>query len=200
MITTIILVRHAETEWNNKKRIQGGASDIPLNAYGIKQAEGIAEKLQDKDIKAIFSSPLDRAMTTAKLIASKHSLEVVPEPNLREIEAGEFEGITFTELGKKFSQVLVNGAPDEELPRLPGGESLFDLQKRAFAIIKNILSGYEGETIIVVTHYFVILSIICAVLGLPLTKIGSFQLNTASVHRLEQKEGWLRLAGYNESC
>lgn len=199
MATTIILVRHAETDWNNQKRIQGGASDIPLNAYGIKQAEGIAKRLEGEKLKAIFSSPLDRAMTTAGLIASKHSLQIMSEPNLREIEAGELEGITFTKLGKKFSQVLVNGAPDEKLPKLPGGESLFELQKRSFKIIENILTEYEGETTVVVTHYFVILAIICAVLKLPLTNIGSFQLNTASIQRLEQKEGWLRLAGYNES-
>ncbi len=106
MALKIILVRHGETDWNRVKRVQGGSSNTPLNDIGREQAKGLAAMLAKEKICAVYSSPLERALVTAKGIAGVHGLEVITEPSLREIEAGELEGVLSSELGRRFSEFL----------------------------------------------------------------------------------------------
>jgi len=94
----LFLVRHAESLWNEQGRMQGGLSDIPLSDLGREQARRIAMVLGKEEISAIYSSQLKRAVETAEATAQLHQLEVKIDANLREIEAGELEGITLEEL------------------------------------------------------------------------------------------------------
>ncbi len=199
-MTTVILVRHGETEWNRKRRIQGGGSNTKLNENGRKQAECIAQRLKGERIEAIYSSPLDRAMETARPIAEKCGLEVNIEPSLREIEAGELEGVLLSELGERFSQVLTAAVRGDTLPKIPGGESLDEIRKRAWKAILAIMDKHPDGTVAVVTHYFVILAVVCSVLDTPIIRIGRFRLGTASLTVIERKDDVIRLAGFNEAC
>jgi probable phosphoglycerate mutase len=177
----IILVRHGETDWNKERRIQGGLSDIPLNALGIKQAESLALGLGREKIQAVYSSPLKRSLETAKAIANRHQLEVVIEPALREIEAGKLEGITIAELGQNFSELLTRDAGDGSFPRAPGGESLPEVRKRSWEIVQRLAQGHPEGVLVLVSHYFVILTIVCSVLELPLTQISRLGVSTGSL-------------------
>ena len=178
MTKKIILVRHGETDWNKELRIQGGSSNVALNDVGRQQAENLALRLSKSKIREIYSSPLSRALDTAKIIASYHKIEVVVEPSLREIEAGALEGVTTKELGRRFSDILIK---DGLLGRVSGGESLTELQERNWKIIQNLSQRYTAGNMVVVSHYFAILSIICSVLKLPLSQIGRFKLGTGSI-------------------
>ncbi|HEX79479.1 MAG TPA: histidine phosphatase family protein [Dehalococcoidia bacterium] len=181
MAARIILVRHGETDWNLEKRIQGGSSDTILNARGREQAASIARKLEKEDIRAIYSTPLRRGLDTAQVIASYHMLEVIAEPSLREIEAGELEGVTTAELGKRFSEILIWNADEGAFPRVPGGESLPEVQQRCWEAVRRLAAKHPEGALVLVTHYFVILSIICSVLGLPLSHIMRLRLSTGSI-------------------
>ena len=178
MTKKIILVRHGETDWNKELRIQGGSSNVALNDVGRQQAENLALRLSKSKIREIYSSPLSRALDTAKIIASYHKIEVVVEPSLREIEAGALEGVTTKELGRRFSDILIK---DGLLGRVSGGESLTELQERNWKIIQNLSQKHTAGNMVVVSHYFAILSIICSVLKLPLSQIGRFKLGTGSI-------------------
>ncbi len=174
----IMIVRHGETDWNRVKRVQGGSSDTPLNDIGREQAKGLAALLAKEKIKAVFCSPLQRAAFTAKEIAALHNLSIQVNPALREIEAGELEGILSADLGKRFSEYLF----ENDLPvRIPGGESLPDVQERSWSFIKNLSNEYDECAIVLVSHYFVILSIICKVLDVPLQNINRFRMDTGSL-------------------
>jgi probable phosphoglycerate mutase len=188
----IMLVRHGETDWNRVKRVQGGSSDTPLNDIGREQAKGLASLLAKEKIKAVFSSPLQRAVVTAKEIASLHNLSVEINPALREIEAGKLEGILSADLGKRFSEYLF----ENDLPvTIPGGESLPDVQERIWSFIKSLSAEYDECTVVLVAHYFVILSVLCKVLDVPLQNINRFRMDTGSLSiiTLDGEALWLQV-------
>jgi len=172
------LVRHGETEWNRQYRIQGGSSDTRLNDGGKLQAEELALRFGDSKIQAIYSSPLKRALETAQAIARCHNLEIVTEPALREIEAGGLEGVTTAELGKRYSEYLTEDGVDK---KIPGGESLAELQQRCWGFISRLPEKHKDGDIAVVSHYFVIMSTVCAALNLPLCNITRLRLSTGSI-------------------
>ncbi len=153
MAAKIILIRHGETDWNLEKRIQGGSSNPPLNQWGREQAEGLARKLENEEISAIYSTPLQRGLDTARAIARYHSgIEVVAEPSLREIEAGELEGVTLAELGSHFSRFLID---DTELwtglvivASAPPGVAITPFTSIMKGDVKFSLAGVIGTYII----------------------------------------------------
>lgn len=199
MAARVILVRHGETDWNLERRIQGGSSNPPLNERGREQAESLARKLENEEIGAIYSSPLQRGLDTAKSIARYHKIEVVAEPSLREIEAGELEGVTLDELGRHFSELLIRNDSDDMFPRVPGGESLPDVQQRSWGAVQHLATKNPGGALVLVTHYFVILSIICSVLGLPLSQISRLRLSTGSISIFNLDSHEARLELFNDT-
>ena len=178
MANRIILVRHGETDWNKEKRIQGGLTNTPLNDLGRKQAEKLALRFKQDDIRAVYSSPLDRSLDTARAIARYHRLEVSIEPALREIEAGELEGVATSDMGKRLSELLTQHGV---ATRLPGGESLAEVQRRSWDAVRRLSRKHPDGVIVLVSHFFVILAVICSVLGLPLSQLGRFRMGNGSI-------------------
>lgn len=199
-MTRIILVRHGETDWNLTRRIQGGSSDTPLNVNGKQQAERIALRLRSEEIRSIYSSPLQRARHTAEAIASYHNLEVNVEPSLREIEVGEFEGVPVVQIGKYLDHILVGECQDGTLPKMPGGESLAEMQHRGWETIQRLAQKHPDEVVVVVCHYFIILAVICAVLDLPLSHIRRFRVSPGSISAIAFENGCFRLVLFNDVC
>ncbi|MBA7636549.1 Phosphoserine phosphatase 1 [subsurface metagenome] len=199
-MTKVILVRHGETEWNRLRRIQGGNSDTQLNQRGRKQAASLALRLKQEEIQAIYSSPLQRAQDTARAIAGYHQLPVGVEPSLREIEVGELEGVSIAEVGKHLSQLLIRYSQGEELPRIPGGESLTEVQQRVWDTIQRLVGRHGDGVLVVVSHYFSILTAVCSVLNLPLFQIDRLRLNSGSISILTFDEQATRLTLFNDTC
>lgn len=100
-MTTILLVRHGQSEWNREGRWQGHA-DPPLSDAGRRQARELADKLARTRLDAIYSSDLERARATAEVVAAAHSLQVVADPALREIDVGEWSGLTTDEIERRY--------------------------------------------------------------------------------------------------
>jgi broad specificity phosphatase PhoE len=199
-MTKIILVRHGETIWNKTRRIHGGSMDIPLSEKGLLQAECLAKRLDEDKVQVIYSSPQQRALATAGVIAEHKKLKVNIEPDLREIEAGELEGVEVKKLDRRFSQILTLDGEAEDFPKLPGGESIEEVQQRAWAVVQRIMKKHPDKTVAVVSHYFTMLAIICTVLGMPLSNIGRLKLANASLSYFEHKDNIFRLMALNELC
>jgi len=199
-LAKVILVRHGETDWNRSRRIQGGNSDTQLNQRGRQQAESLALRLKQEKIQAIYSSPLQRAQDTARAIARYHQLPVEIELSLKEIEVGELEGVFIAEVGKHLSQFLTMHSQGEELPKIPGGESLTGVQQRVWGTIQHLVDRHGDGVLVVVSHYFSILSAICSVLNLPLSQIDRFRLSPGSISILNFDEQATRLILFNDTC
>ena len=195
----IILVRHGETDWNKIRRIQGGGSNTLLNERGRQQVEWLAERLYREKLLAVYSSPLTRAMVTAGTIAGKHGLEVSIDESLKEIAAGELEGRTVAEVGRHFSHILLDRLDNGKLPRIPGGESLEEAQRRGWQCVQGIVNGHGEGTIAVVTHYFISIGVILAAMELPLSDINKFRLGTGSLSALDFDGEGIRLSAFNET-
>jgi broad specificity phosphatase PhoE len=209
-LVQVLLVRHGETDWNKAHRVQGGKSDTLLNEVGKGQAEALALRLKSESVQTIYSSPLKRARHTAQAISRHHRLEVQVEPNLREIDVGELEGVLINMVGKRLDELLAmkgqnekqNGAEESSWVKLQniGGESLEELQQRAWGVIEHIVKQHSDGVVVVVSHYFVIIAIICAVLGLPLSQIGRLRMGVASISTVVFDGELNYLSAFNDSC
>ena len=196
----IILVRHGETEWNKVKRIQGGDSDTPLSENGRQQAKALAARLRDEKITAIYSSPLQRAFNTARAIADYHQLEVTVLPSLKEIKVGELEGRLAADFSLRFDEFLCGNGCGKQPHVLPGGESIDDVQKRVWETILSLAENQSEGTLVLVTHYFVILAAICRILNLPLDQIVHLRLSTGTISAFTVDNGNGRLELFNDNC
>jgi probable phosphoglycerate mutase len=199
-LLTIVLVRHGETGFNKDRRIQGGGSDTPLNETGIRQKELVAARLKTGSYQAIYSSPLLRAVDTARAIARYHNLEVINEPGLREIDMGEFEGVQAIEkLGRHMAEILTMGPEGEKVPAMPGGESLAQVQSRVCGALQRLVAKHPEGSIVVVSHFFAILTVICNVLGMPVSQIARFRMTPGSISIVVYDSGNPRLLSFNDS-
>ena len=196
----IILVRHGETEWNRSRRIQGSNSNISLNETGRQQAESLALRLKSEPVQAIYSSPLQRTLDTAQAIARHHQLEVQLEPDLREFDLGELEGIKIEDLNKGYREILLINSQGEILPRVPGGESLKEVQQRVWSTVQRLVSQHPDGLIVVVSHYFALLTIICHGLNLPLLEMARLRLDASSMSILTFDGQFPRLLLFNDTC
>ncbi len=104
----IIFLRHAQAENNTKRILAGRTEGVPLTKTGVEQAERIAKYLKDVDISAIYSSPIERASTTAKIVADSKSLNYELDDRLIEIEMGKFTRMNYDDMFAKYGNVQVN--------------------------------------------------------------------------------------------
>lgn len=196
----VILVRHAETDWNQERRVQGSGSDRLLTEAGKRQAESIGLRLKQERIQAIYSSPLRRALDTARAIARYHQLEVQIEPSLNEIYAGELEGVPIKKIGSYLNTLVARERGDEPVSKPYSGELLSEARQRAWSAIQRLADKHRDGAILVVSHYFIILSIICSVLNLPVTEMGRLRLDPGSISTIAFDEQVTRLTLLNDSC
>ena len=161
-MTRVILVRHGETDWNATRRAQGHA-DVPLNHAGRAQALDAARELSAFTVDAVYSSDLMRALDTAKEIARLHGLEVVVEPRFREIDQGEWTGLTSAEIRARWPGLW---GPERHRSRRPGGESPAEVRRRALAALAGAVEAHPDGTVVVVSHGGTIRWLSAAALGL----------------------------------
>lgn len=153
MPTRIILIRHGETDWNTLGRWQGHAP-IPLNSEGHLQARLLANYLVEKQVSAaaLYTSDLRRARDTAAPIAHQLNLTPIPDVRLREIDLGEWQGLTGEEIqawdGERYAHVQ---ADTYHLAR-PGGESFSQVADRAVAALHSYVADHPDSIVLVVSH------------------------------------------------
>lgn len=184
----LILIRHGETDWNRTGRCQGVA-DIDLNDTGRRQIEELAHSLRDADISAVYSSDLLRALRTAKQIASHHDLDVNIDKDLREMDQGDLEGLLFEEIRDRYADVLKEWRESPETLMLPGGESLLQVQERAWNVFEKLSSLHAGETVVAVSHNLTITALLCKITGVGLRGFRNFNLRAASKNLIVSVNG-----------
>ena len=151
MNTTVVLIRHGETEWNKLGKFQGG-TDIALSDDGIKQAELLRDRING-DFDYIYASPLSRAFETAKIVASNSNSKVIIAPEIREINFGEWEGLTIKGISEKYPEIFKVWRTDKVEGNFIGGDlSIHNASNRATKCILDIVRKHEGKKIVIVAH------------------------------------------------
>jgi len=197
--TRILLVRHGETEWNRTHRFQG-RSDVPLNERGRDQGHALALALKGEAIKAIYSSPLTRAIETAHLIKVFHpSVFLFEEDGLIEMDLGEFDGMDAVDWASRNAEFRKAWQENPASVTMPGGESLSDVQGRAVRALNRITALYPpGSTLLLCSHNFVNLTLVCYALEIPLDRFREFRQEPAALNILQMQGQRLRAEVVNE--
>jgi broad specificity phosphatase PhoE len=177
----IYLVRHAETEWNRVKRFQGRIN-LPLNQEGRKQAKALALALRNIPLKAIYSSPLIRALETSHFIKVFHPLTpIFKEKGLMEMDLGEFDGMKVQDWAEQYPDLRNAWNENPATFKMTSGESLKEVQARAKETLKLITRSYPADaTILMVSHNFVNLTILCDILKIPLNRFRELHQENAA--------------------
>jgi phosphoserine phosphatase len=182
----ILLARHAETKWNAEGRYQGQGFDIPLSETGRSQAGALAARLTGVDLARVVSSPLLRAKQTAELVLTGRSLSLNPEQDLVEVAHGDWEGLLDADVLARDEALRRAWREAPERVTLPGGESLAQVQARAWPAFCRACQGLgEEETALVVSHDGPNRVLLCRILGLSLSRVWSFRQAPACLNLLE---------------
>ena len=176
--TRIVLVRHAETEEAARGRCYGRL-DIPLSPRGLLQAQALADVLAGLPFAALYSSPLARALDTARPIAAAQALAPIVLDALAELDFGEVDGLTYDEIEAERPELFRAWMDDPARVRFPGGESLADLRARVLPALEPIRARHDREAVAVVAHGGVIRVVLAEALGLA----------DGALFRLDQAEG-----------
>jgi broad specificity phosphatase PhoE len=196
----IYLLRHGEVAWNSKNAYVG-STDLPLNDTGLKQAELAANCLKSKDISAVYSSDLTRAMQTAGSVAAAIGLDVNPLSALREVDYGFWEGLSEEEIAGKYPDILAPWRSNVKGVRIPGGETFQELCDRAFPAFTRIAEKNQDGNVVVVAHKSANRVLICAALGVDINLYRSIGQDNACINRIDRRsDGRFVIESINDTC
>ena len=189
-----VLIRHAVVPVQDRIGLR---AELSLSEEGRRQARGLAERLKQVDLAAIFTSPLRRTEETAQAIAEGREVAVTGEPALVEVNPGEWDNRRFRDLAGdacwKFFNTFRGGT------RIPGGEMMIEVQARAVTFLEKISHQFAARTVAVVSHADVIRAAICHYTGVPLDLSMRLEVSPASVSVLEIAEWGARLVRLNDT-
>jgi broad specificity phosphatase PhoE len=194
----LLLIRHGENDFVKTGKLPGRLPGIHLNEKGQKQAEALGEALRDVPIKAIYSSPLERALETAEPIAKARNLPILQEPDLRDSDVGRWQGKSLKVLRLTNAWKIVQNAPSRF--QFPEGESFIELQTRIANTLENIIRKHNKPRHIVaaVFHSDPIKLAVSHFLGLPLDHFQRLGCDTGSVTVLYVNEMGAHLLKLNQ--
>ena len=194
----LILIRHGETDFNREGRIQGLGRQ-QLNSIGQTQAAAASQAVSVEAPFRLYSSPLVRAMRTAESISEVARVTVVPLEGVEELDTGEFEGLTGPQLRKRFPEIMARWDLDPGSTQMPGGESLHQVQDRAWKAVTDVALANPGRKVVIVTHNFTIQTIICRVLDAPLSNFRRLTIALGSITRMDFSGPSASLVSMNET-
>lgn len=194
----MIVMRHGQTEWNVAHRIQGH-TDIPLDERGRRQAQAIAERLADMDIKAVYTSPLRRAHATAEAIAERSGCPVIDEERLIERYFGDWEGACIDTVTHSDPETWRQWIETPSQCMVPNGESLQDVLERSVSLTGELINRHSNENIVLVSHANPAKLILLYYAGLSIDSIHRIRLDNCSYSELCEKKGDFILTTLNET-
>ncbi|MCI5504156.1 MAG: alpha-ribazole phosphatase [Anaerobutyricum sp.] len=192
----IYLVRHGETELNQKKCYYGHM-DVGLSEKGVKQAKAIGAFFQNRSFDVVVSSPLIRAVKTAEYILGGREQKIVVDERLSEQNFGIFEGFTYEQLLERYPDEFQSWNQDFSGYRIPGGESFSDVRDRIDNYLKELI-GRDG-TMLLVAHKGTLGHFLASSLGLPLEGYWNFVFEQGSYSCIDYEDGYAIIRKLNQS-
>ncbi len=194
----LLLIRHGENDYVKTGKMAGRLPGVHLNERGQKQAQALGEALKDVPIKAIYSSPLERAQETANPIAETHKLKIVTDANLLDTDVGKWQGKSLKVLRLNKSWKIVQNSPSRF--QFPEGESFLDLERRIANVLEGIVKKHnkQQDIVAVVFHADPIKLAVSHFLGLPLDHFQRLSCDTGSISVLHVSEMGANLIKLNQ--
>lgn len=192
----LFVLRHGETEWTRARRFTGGR-DVALTPTGQRQAEAAAAALSTGELHAIYASPLERARTSAELIAKPHRLPVRLDPRFIEMSFGAWEGLTRDEATAQAPALYAAWRAAPHAAVIPGGETLGAVAARVADGVAAIQAEHPDSTVVLVTHAIVVRLIVLAALGLAPDRLWSVDASPGGLTEIEYRPGWVTVHRMN---
>lgn len=195
-MTIIFLIRHGENDFVKKGRLAGRLPDVHLNPRGQAQAQSLAIKLSGASVKAVYSSPLERALETAEPVAKALGQTVILRPGLIEMDIGDWQGEKLKGLYRHKLWKLVQWLPSRM--QFPNGESFVTAQQRMVNEIEELAGQHAAKDLILCfSHSDPIKLVVAHYLGMPLDLFQRLAVSPASISVLQIGEGSHRLLALN---
>lgn len=192
----LILIRHGETTGESHLRLYG-ATDVALSELGIDQMRCVADALATTPVDTVVVSSLARSREGAALLEMDEHAPTVAKPDLREVDFGDWEGLTVDEVAERFPEEHARWKAGEADFKYPGGEAQTNFRARVAMATREMLDEFEGR-VVAVLHKGVIRTVIDVLLELPPTYRGRVPIELGSIHRLERYRGRWRFVSSNE--
>lgn len=183
--TRMYLIRHGQVAGYDQPRYNG-QTDVALTDYGVEQYHLLKDRLADTKISACYTSDLTRCTTGAGIICKSFGIEPTPRRELRELNIGEWEGLTWQEIKASWPEGWQARLNDLVNYRVPGGENLLDVEARVMPVIAEIVERHKGQEVLVVGHGGVNRIVLLNAIGAPL----------AGMFNIEQNYGCLNIIDY----
>jgi broad specificity phosphatase PhoE len=193
----LILARHGETAWNVEK-IFRGRMDVNLDELGIKQAELLGKYLSNWKLEAIYSSPVKRALDTANIVARYQKIGVHVAEGLIDFDYGKWQSLPEQEVKRLYPALLSEWHNNPHKVKIPGGESLEDVRRRAIEVVNEVISKYQGS-IVLVSHRVVIKVLICSLLGLDNSHFWNISQDVGGITIFNYVDGRFVLTRHNDT-
>ncbi len=187
-MSLIIFLRHAEAKNNVERILAGRTKGIPLTQTGLQQAEKIASFLQSFRISAVYSSPIERALSTATIVSRGLNLEYAIDHRLTEIEMGSFSGMIYEEMFAKYGNVFLKFYQDSLLIEKNGVETFSSVKKRVLDMVNYCSKKHEGENVLLVTHMDPIKAMISTILHLKPESLYELIIRNASLTIIKKEQ------------
>ena len=198
-MTTFYLIRHGHNDFVEKRKLAGRMPDVHLSAEGHRQAEALVQILSSVKFRAIYASPLERAVETATPLASDQGLEIIIREGLLEIDYGSWQGQSLKALRRRKLWPIIRNSPS--LARFPEGESFPEAQARVVAELEALRSLHRGKkgNIACVFHADPIKLAIAHYLAMPLDLFHRITISPASTSTLTVSDSSIRIIGLNDT-
>jgi len=193
----IIFVRHGQAENNTKRILAGRTEGVPLTKTGIEQAERISKYIKHLDISAIYSSPIERAVSTAKIIADYNSLNYELDDRLIEIEMGKFTRMNYDDMFAKYGNIFLKFYENDPVIAEHEVETFPDVQKRVLDMVDHVLKKHKNENVILVTHMDPIKSMLAKVMNLLPETLFELIIANASLTIIKEQDKKFSLSAIN---
>ena len=203
MSTQIILVRHGQTAWNLGSEAGEhfrGQEDVPLNEFGVAQARATADRLKDRPIEAVYTSPLRRAFNTGEIIGQAVGRVARPLPDLISIHYGHWAGRAVDQVARDEPESFRIWLETPHEMAFPAGESLKVVRGRTLAALKGICARHATGTVIVVGHQVVNRVILCTILGIGLGGFWRIEQATCCINIYHYRDGVPYVDLLNDTC
>ena len=193
----IIFLRHGQAENNTKRILAGRTEGVPLTKIGIEQAEQIGKYLKPIDISAIYSSPIERANNTAKIVAESNSIDYKLDERLTELDMGKFTRMPYDEIFAKHGNVFLKFYSNDPIISEHNVETFPHVQKRVMDMLDYIIKKHDQQNVILVTHMDPIKSVIAKVMDLKPLALFELIIANCSLTIIKHHDEKLSLSAIN---
>jgi len=194
-----LLLRHGQTPMSVERRY-AGRTDAPLTEAGVQQAAAAAKRLAAAGIDAIVASPLRRALRTAEEVSAVTGVPVTADDGFRETDFGDWEGLTFAEVRKRWPSEQTAWLSDPSIAP-PGGESFAQVSDRVTAALHRVLAARAGRTVLIVSHVTPIKTLVAAALLAPPAALFRMHLDVAALCQVDwYADGPAVLRSFNDTA